>query len=267
MISTLASGLVFGAIGAALYLTVAAFLAARAWRTRSWPLFGLALFWAGVGAYALADALMTALWLAGVAAFALGVVALHWKVATICVAFGGLVGYLAYVYSASRRVVVAVALWYAALAAAYEGWYAARAPRGIAAHVWGTSLQYAHEGPQLAWWALLVALFLPGIVAAVLYARLAGYAGSPTIRRRILVTSTALMLFFVPSLSAWLYGHWYWWGLVEKIIGIAAGVLMLAVAYSAWAARRVPDEEILDRVRAQRRAASAALAMRVRELV
>lgn len=265
--STLASGLLLGAVGAFLYLTVAGFLVARTWRMRSWALFGLALFWGGVGTYALADALMTGLWLIHLATLAVGVAALHAKVVSICAAFAGLVGYLAYVYFASRRVVVAVGVWYVALAAAFEVWYLVRGPRGIAAQVWGTSVQYGHEGPQTAWWALLVALFVPGIVASLLYARLARYATSAMIRRRILATSAALMLFFVPSLLAWLYGHWYWWGLVEKIVGSAAGVLMLAMAYSAWAARRIPDEDILDRVRTDRHRASVELATRVRELV
>jgi peptidoglycan/LPS O-acetylase OafA/YrhL len=105
---------------------------------------------------------------------------------------------------------------------------------------------------------------LPPIVAAVAYARLWRYSRDRAQRRRILATAASLILLLAPNLVAWRSGSWAWWFPVEKLLGLAAGLGMIA---TVWAARREDDERLADGRRAGALAEAEALHRRMTDLI
>lgn len=210
-----------------LYLRVGQLVLRRA-RDESTPgLASFALFWAGVGAYGLADSLWTLASVATTPPLALGVTVLHVKLLGGAAGFFGLVNYLLLIYAGKRRLVPLVAALYVVVYAALVYWYAWRDPVGQHLGRWGASLDYANDNP-LAWRGVVLMLFVPPILATLAYALLLRVATDPLQRLRVALVSMSLLVFFAGLTMGWLSGRWPWWGLAEKVLALAlaGGVLM-----------------------------------------
>lgn len=214
-------------------LACAALFATAAWRTwrrarapGATRLRSFAIFWLGSGAYVGADSLWSFAWIAGVESLLLGVIVLEMKVAAVCAAFAGLLVYLLSIYRPGPFVPPAVAASYLALFLALGAYYAWRSPVGAHANFASLSLDYARVAPEPVWNALLLLLFVPPIVATLAYASLLRVASHPAQRRRIALTSAALLLFFAPDLLGWI-SHWTWWDLAERALALGAGAMIL----------------------------------------
>lgn len=193
---------------------------ARRARTGGHALGLFSAFWFAVAFYGLTDGL----WSLAVPLLdppvAVGITILHLKTLVGSVGFFGLVYYLGYVYTGSRRLLVPLAAFYALVYVLVLHSYVAADPIGQAAHTWRSGLVYANKGGLLDTLAV-VALFAPPLVASIAYARLVTKTDDPRQKRRILTISAALAAFFGGLLFGWLGGAWYWWPLVEKLLALA----------------------------------------------
>lgn len=231
----------------AAYLYVGALLSASARSDARSPVAFFALFWLGVGAYGAAEVVWAATALAGFSGFHFGVVILNVKLVSISVGFFGLVAYLLYIYSGRKWFLWGLAAAYAFLYLVLQHFYTWKGPVGQSVGVWGMRLDYAVQDPGAYWTLVVVLLFVPPMLAAVAYAGLLRVARQPASRYRVVVTSVAFLLFFGVLPLGWLNGDWYWWGLVEKMLGAGTAVAVLAaVAPPAWARERFGAEPVVD---------------------
>lgn len=260
-------GAALGALVATVYLTVGALVVRRAARERQAALVGFSTFWLGVGLYAAIDSAWAFSLLAGAASLMVSTAVLHLKVAAVCAGFGGLVAYLVRLYSGRVRLVAAVGAYYASVFLALEWHYFMRVPIGQKLGTWGAQVVYANPSPQPAWALMLAALMLPPMLAAIAYASLLRVAREPAIRRRIVLTSSSLLLVLAPTLLSWLAGGWPWFGLVGKLLSLAAALAMMGAVTQARRHGRPMEEGLTRQLDALRDSKRAALMERARELV
>lgn len=247
--ATLALGAALGLACGALFVAAGARTWRRALEQGSPPLRAFAVFWLGSGAYIGADAAWRAAWLGGEHSLLVAVAVLQVKVAAVCAGFAGLVVYLLAIYS-PRRLRLRVAAAYFALFLALETFYTWRGPVGAYQGYSSLGLDYARSPPPFVWDALLVALFLPPLLATLGYASLYRLAPDGAAKRRIALTSGSLLLFFVPDLARWLVGGWEAWDLVERGLALGAGgVILAATRPGGPKQRRLPDADLAQRAR------------------
>lgn len=258
---TLQLAALLGAAISAAMLLVGAKLHRRSRLESHAALAWFAAFWIGIGAYGLAEATWVASWLVGLDSFAFALIVLHVKIIGTCVAFAGLVIYVMLVRGAGMRATALVASAYAVVLALVETHYSWRGPIGQEAGTWGLRLVYERPSVEPWWTALLLLLLLPPILAAASYAMLLPHAREPLQRLRIGLVSASLAAFFVPTLLAWKAGGLPWWGLAEKLLGLA---MALGVVVAMWPPRRLVA---LLGARPSRDEADAALLARARMLV
>ena len=221
---TLYVGSALGFVVALLYGWLGAHHARRAYATGLAPAM-FALFWWGIALHAALESTWALAVALGEPSLAIGVTVLLLKILTGVAAVAGLVLYLLIVYGMPER--------WAAFGAVYVGLYAlmvydylSRVPVAHEARVWYAGLRYQHPVGVLHVVVALL-LFVPPFLAAIAYLLLLRYTREPATRRRILATSTSLAVFFAGFLLGWANEHWYWWGLVERLLPIAAGVAVL----------------------------------------
>ena len=213
---TLLAGLLYAAAG--VRFARRARLAGHAVALYSLFWFGLAFFGLTDGAWSLAVPLADP-------PLAVGVAILHLKTLVGAAAFLGLVHYLLYVYTGSRRILAPLVAFYAVVYAVVAWSYVVAQPVGQEARAWRSGLVYANPGT--AWdVAASLLLFVPPLLAAIAYAGLLRHAGEPAQRRRVVATSLAFAAFFGGLLVGWLLEP-AWWPPVEKALAIATAALVL----------------------------------------
>lgn len=265
--ATLWTGALVGLAVALGYLAAGALVASRAWRARRVALSSFAIFWLGLGTYGLFDSSWTLASLLGASSLPFAVTVLHVKVAAISAGFGGLVAYLVRVYSGSTPIVYSVGGYYAIVFALLEWHYVRRAPTGQHLGTWGAALDYASASVEPWWTFLLMMLLVPPMIAAIMYGSLLRVTHEPAQRRRIVIVTVSLVLFLAPSLLSWSFGHWFWWGIAEKLLSGLAAAAMLHVALQAWRDGETSGETLAPALDALRQEQRAALAQRARDLV
>ena len=221
---TVLAASLFAMGGAVVYAAVGLRVARRGAARLPLRLFGV--FWTGMAAYALLDAS----WALAVASWdvplAVSLVVLHLKIVAAVTAFGGLVAYLLAIYTGRERVTWLVLGAYLGLLVLVTYFYVWRGPVDQHLTTWGASLDYARPG-GLFQQVVVVLLFVPPALCAVAYAFLLRVVREPRARMRVLATSTALAVLFAGLTLGWLNGKWPWWGLAEKVLAIAAALVVL----------------------------------------
>ena len=266
--TTVMASAVAGLLIGLAYATAGGFLMRRARRSGQLALRLFAAFWLGVGAYAVAEGAWALSYAAGARSFGVALAVLQVKILSVSAGFGGLVAYLAYLYTGRRRAVGMALAYYVAVYAMLQAHYAYRQPVAQGEGLWGMRLEYAHASVE-PWWTLALAMLLvPPIVAAVAYASLLRVAREPALRRRIMLTSFSLLLFLTPTLLAWRAGGAWWWGPTEKALGALAALGMLGALRAAYKdGARATGEGLAHAMETRRFARDAALRERARELV
>ncbi|HWH09281.1 MAG TPA: hypothetical protein VNX21_08780, partial [Candidatus Thermoplasmatota archaeon] len=195
--------------GAALYAWVARLVqhrslsdearAANALFATWWASF--ALIYAFAGAYRVAGGL-------GYLDLALGVVFMNVVLVLLCVGLWGLLGYLVYLYTGSRRWFMPMGVAYALLAVALLYLVAWMGPVGYKAGGLGAQLQYARDLPPTVSLAVGLLLAVPIALAAILYGTLYVRVRSPEPRYRIALVAGAFLA-------------WFGWSIVSTLLRLA----------------------------------------------
>lgn len=231
---TLLTSAVTGIVGGSLYLAVGSLLLARNPPGRSPevdPLWFFALFWISIGTYGLLNAVWTASFLGGGAPpLGVAVAILQLKILTGVAGFYGLVAYLLSIYLGDRRVPQWLAIGYAGIYLVVDLFYQWRVPVGQHAATWGATLDYANpQGPL--WGVVVVLLFVPPLLSTLAYAWLYTIVNHRGQKVRVAVISVSLAVLFMGLLLGWLSSAIPAWGLIEKLLAVAANLAVLAVVW------------------------------------
>lgn len=242
MSATILVGSSLGLLVAALYGYVGLHQARRA-RSVGLAAGSFATFWIALAIHAAIESAW-ALWVAfgpAPSSLALGITVLMLKIGTGVGGIGALVGYLILVYREDRRVVLPIAVTYMALHALMMYDYLSRVPTGVETRTWYAGLQYAHPAGTLHL-VVAVLLFLPPLVATACYLLLLRFARTREQRRRILATGAGFIVFFGGFLLGWVNEHWAWWGLMERLLALAAAAGILWTLPTHEAERRAAPQ-------------------------
>jgi hypothetical protein len=232
----LASGAVYAYVGTRIAQR-------RVQREAQLPLVAFATWWHALAGVTLLAAVCAALAAFGQLDHDLFVAVSYGNLFLIALALAGLVYYLLYLYSGIRR-------WWKLLVPVYYAYaiflvYFVRAhrPSGYEVRRWGLAIAYeipVERDPLFL--AVLLLLVLPPILAALAYLSLLRHASGRTLRYRIAIVSTALLLWFGSTLAASVSGlsQSDTWQLASRCIGLGATLSILAAYYPpAWLRRRL----------------------------
>lgn len=186
-----------------------------------------ALFWLGIGFYAIADGGWSLAVPLLAPPLALGIVILHLKILAVSAGFFGLVYYLAYLYTGRSSLVWPVLAFYVLALVVTTYSYGLRDPIGQAVGTWGSGLRYANPEGAASKLAFVL-LFAPPLLAAIAYGALFPRLPTKAQRRRVLATSSAFAVFFGGLLLGWMTDVVPNWPLIEKGLGIAAALVVYA---------------------------------------
>lgn len=204
------------------------------------------LWWLGIGASVLANALKEACVAFAVhetpAAVAALVAVEYASVAALVVAVGGLVYYLVYLFTGRRGALLPIAAFYAAYGLVALALVSNMEPSGVEPGKW--FVQWAHERPQQGGGLLtllVLLLLLPQIVGSGLYLSLRSRVAEPLARYRVTMVGSAILAWqgiqlVAPFLAL---GRFEWWQAGGRLVGLAAALVVL-LAYlppAAWRER------------------------------
>lgn len=189
-----------------------------------------AIWWYGLAVYTALGALRGALAALGNLDVQTHVVLNGASVVPLVALLWGLVSYLAYIYTGSRRALTVVTAVHLAIFAFYAWLVWSLRPTGVRAEAWSAPIDYEGGLSPGVTAAILATMLLPTLAAAIGYASLYVRTDDPSARYRIATTSGAFLLWFgsagiaaITSLASW-----YWWPLAARVIGLVATLLVLA---------------------------------------
>lgn len=150
-------------------------------------------------------------------------------IAALCAGLAGLLHYLVFLYT-SRNLLGAILLGYALVFALLVAFIGLNEPTGLRQTRWGPELDYANpieSGPL--YWTVVLALIAPPVVAALAYFTLYWKARDRVLKRRILLVSLSIAVWFGSSLFGMVPGAEGadWWVLTSRAIGLAAAAAVL----------------------------------------
>lgn len=210
-----------------------------------------ATWWFAIAATTAGGALTRTLGYLGVEDLALYGTLSHVTLFSLYVGLWGLLYYLVYLFSGSRRLIVPISIFYTLLYAWTVYLVAMRQPTGLAVTEWNVRLTYATELAAPVATAFVLLLILPPVLGAVGYARLYFRVDDPTQRYRIGLVGFTIAAWFGTTLLVFLLqvGGGLWWQMGSRIIGLVAACLIYA-AYrppawvrARWGVRAVDEAE------------------------
>lgn len=149
----------------------------------------------------------------------------------LCAAMAGLLHYLVFLYT-SRNLLPYILAGYGAYFVLLVAYILLNGPSGIESTRWGPSLEYSHplDGGPL-YWVVLVLLIAPPVLSAGAYLSLYRLTHDRMLRRRILLVSTSIIVWFGSSLIGTAPGaqETDWYRIASRLISLAAaGVVLYA---------------------------------------
>jgi hypothetical protein len=188
-------------------------------------------WWYGLGAV---SAMGTALALPGIPHdLTLFLVLTVILLAVLCAALAGLLHYLVFLYT-NRNLLGALAIGYVLLFALLVVFIFASHPDSVQSTSQGPQLHYStpvNQGPL--YWGVVVLFIVPPIVASLAYLSLYWKADDPMLKRRILLVSLSIAVWFGSSLLGLAPGaregaqQADWWVITSHVISLAAAATIL----------------------------------------
>jgi hypothetical protein len=228
---------------------------------RSHSAEAFALFWYGVGIVNLLQAVLE-----GIAFFQdpgvpLALAVWNTRIAIALASFAGLVYYLGFVYTGRRGIRTPVILFYAMTFLLMQVWLNVAQASSTDTTAWRVDLHFANPAHTPLYTVVVLCFFLPPLVAACMYALTLRHARSPPARRRVMIMSASLAVYFAGLTLGYLDPSPLW-GLIENLLGIGAAVGAMA----AFREGARPVAEVY-RHREHRARRSAEIGERVRQLI
>jgi hypothetical protein len=213
----------------------------------AWALF--VVWWYALASSTLSGALLSLLGAFSIVALPLFVTINQVNLLAICIALFGLMYYLLYLFTGSRRLLVPLSLFYIAYYILIMYYVQAREPVAVVVGRWNASLQYAKpaEGPLFV--AALLLLVFPQIIGSLAYFTLYFRVQTLTQKYRILLVSWSILIWFLSALLASIagLGQQDWWQVTSRLIGLFASLaILLAYDPLPWIRRRLGVSSIAE---------------------
>jgi hypothetical protein len=204
--------------------------------------YGFAVWWGGLGALTFLGAIPTLMAAFGVTHFVFHIVVTYVALWVLCLALGGLLYYLVFVFTGSR-------VWLWPILGGYLALYlwllfviSSANPVGVDVETWSTTLDYETPIADSVTSILLLVLIVPAIVGALGYLSLAFRLKAPEARFRAVAVPVVLIAWLGSSLvaSALDLNENQWWPFISRFIGLFAAVLIyFAYDMPAWLQARL----------------------------
>lgn len=187
-------------------------------------------WWASLAVISVAGALVRLGVAAGAVSFPLYLTYVYLSLLLLCLALWGLLYYLVYLLTGSRRSFAAITVFYAALFVSYVYLVTAARPQGVTVEGSRIVVDYARELAPGVTLFFLATLLGPQLVASIGYFRLFFKVDDRTARYRIGLVSSTIFTWFLSSAvgAATEATTSDWWLLASSLIALAASLLILA---------------------------------------
>ena len=204
----------------------------------AWQLFGI--WWYCLAATTLVSGILHLLGAFNILSLTPFVAFTYINILLICIALWGLLYYLIYLFTGSRRFMVPLTIFYIIYYILLVYLITASDPVRVEMTRWAVQLVYAHPltGPFFS--LALVLLVFPQILAALTYFTLFFRMREATQRYRILLVSWCIILWFGSAFAASVAGlsREDWWQIVSRLIGLGAAIGILFAYFPPKIIRR-----------------------------
>jgi hypothetical protein len=201
----------------------------------------LTVWWYGLAGTTLVTGIMSLLGALALTSLPVFVVLTHINLLLICVALWGLLYYLLYLFTGSRRSLLPLTVFYIAYYGLLVYYITVSTPTSVQAGRWSTSIIYRAPltGPLV--FFVLILLVFPQIIGALAYFTLYFRVKGVTQKYRILLVSWSVIIWFGSAFAASAAGlaKYDWWQIASRLLGLgAAFVILMAYLPPAWLKRR-----------------------------
>ncbi|HEY3475126.1 MAG TPA: hypothetical protein VGK56_10990 [Anaerolineales bacterium] len=248
---TLIFGAALSTLSASIYYYVGRVLSRR--RVASpdarlaWMLF--VAWWYALGTTTLIGAVLSLLGAFNIAGLPLFITLTQVNLLALCIALYGLMYYLLYLFTGSRRLLLPLTLFYIAYYILIVYYVHSRIPVGVTVGRWNATLQYAQDpGGPLFLVALLLLIF-PQVIGSLAYFTLYFRVRTTTQKYRILLVSWSIIIWFLSSFLASIAGlsTQDWWQVTSRLIGLFASLaILLAYDPLPWIRRWLGVNSIVE---------------------
>ena len=199
------------------------------------------IWWYGLAATTLIGALLDLFGALSLTSLPLFVTAMYTNILVICIALWGLLYYLIYLFTGSRRAFVPLVIFYMIYYILLVYYITASIPDSINVGRWNTTLVYCSPltGPFFV--VIVLLLLLPQIIGGFAYFSLYFRVQEATQKYRVLLVSWSIIAWFLSHLIALAGGvaQQDWWEIASRFIGLAAALtILLAYLPPPWLKER-----------------------------
>lgn len=213
----------------------------------AWILF--VVWWYALAASTFTGGLLSLLGAVGVTSLPLFLTVTQLNLLAICLALFGLLYYLLYLFTGSRKWLAPLILFYVVyygLLVYYLSW---SVPVGVSIGRWGTSLVFQKQQISPLVSLVLFLLVIPQIIGSLAYFSLFFRVKEATQKYRVALVSMSILVWFLSALLGSLAGlsKFDWWQIASRLIGLAATLtILLAYKPLPWLKQRLGVLSIAD---------------------
>jgi hypothetical protein len=187
------------------------------------------VWWYSLAATTLISGLLNLFGAFGLTILPLFVAATYINLLVLCLALGGLLYYLIYLFTGNSQLLVPLAIFYILYYFLLVYYITASVPERINVDRWRATLDYRTPltGPFFVFVILL--LLLPQVIGGLAYFTLYFRVTDVTQKYRVLLVSWSIIIWFLSPFVALAGGlaEQDWWQLVSRLIGLAAALAIL----------------------------------------
>lgn len=206
----------------------------------AWTLF--VVWWYALAGSTLSSGLLSLLGALGVTSLPLFLTVTQVNLLAICVGLFGLVYYLLYLFTGSRKWFTPLALFYVAYYALLVYYLSWSAPVGVQVDRWGAHVVYREQQIGPLFTVVLTLLVFPQIIGSIAYFTLFFRVKEATQKYRVALVSLSILVWFLSAFLASVAGlsQFDWWQIVSRLIGLAATLtILLAYKPLPWLKQRL----------------------------
>lgn len=213
----------------------------------AWMLF--VVWWYALASNTLIGALLSLLGALNVVGLPLFVTLTQVNLLALCVALFGLMYYLLYLFTGSRRLLTPLVVFYIAYYILIVYYVQARLPVGVSVGHWNATLEYERPAGGLLYIIALLLLIFPQVIGSLAYFTLYFRVKNTTQKYRILLVSWSILIWFLSAFLASIAGlsQQDWWQVTSRLIALSASLtILLAYDPLPWIRRRLGVSSIVE---------------------
>ncbi|HSL44767.1 MAG TPA: hypothetical protein VK897_15130 [Anaerolineales bacterium] len=213
----------------------------------AWTLF--VVWWYALASSTLVGAMLSVLGAFNLAGLPLFITLTQVNLLAICIALYGLMYYLIYLFTGSRRLLVPLTLFYIGYYILVIYYVQSRIPVGVSVGRWSATLQYEQPASGPLFLIALLLLIFPQVIGSLAYFTLYFRVKTPTQKYRILLVSWSIIVWFMSSFLASISGlsQQDWWQITSRLIALSASLaILLAYDPLPWIRRRLGVSSIVE---------------------